>query len=196
MVPELLIDPDLVVSDLELVLPEIIRGLEHGLQEARAYFDAKPVRFDASAFSILTRLHARDYLRKKSLDTTAIEIERVNLCGLWLKLGKYQVKVWKIGSDDLKKGLQSEAYGRSQMELELDGAPLSGYGLAVYWLADPLHHLSSVHLVHQIHDDPRCFEWIWNRPIPQVPAEQIVQPTNAGDVPVETIVTKKDQRAG
>lgn len=185
MVTELLDDPDRVLADLDSILPEITRALEHGLQEARAYFDAQPVRFDASAFSVITRLHAREYLRQKSLDASDIEVEKVNLCGLWLQLANYQIKIWKIGPDDLRKGQQSEAYGKAQLVLVDDGLPLLGFGLAVYWLADELRHLDEIFLVHQLRDDPRCFEWIWSRQIPHPAERVVVRSERAGDVPVE-----------
>jgi len=195
MIDELLSDPGRVLSDLDSVLPEVIRALEHGLQEARAYFDSKPVRYDAAAFSVIVRLHAREYLRRKSLDTTEIEVEKVNLCGLWLKLGTYQIKIWKIGPDDLKKGLASEAYGRAQLEIIQDGAPLLGFGLAVFWTADELRHLGSVYLVHQLRDDPRCLEWIWSTAIPHPAEATSVAPQSAGDVPIEVAAIERNKRA-
>jgi len=194
MVEELLDDPALVLSDLENILPEIIRALEHGLQEARAYFDVTSVLIDGAVFSALVRLHARDYLRKKSLDTTDIEVERVNLCGLRLRLGTYQIKIWKVGLDDLKKGLDSEAYGKAQMEIIEDGVPLLGFGLAVFWTADALRHLQSVHLVHQLRDDPRCFEWIWSVAIPHPAEIESVAAEHGGDVEVEEATAPSEQK--
>jgi len=32
-------------------------------------------------------------------------------------------------------------------------------------------------------DDPRCYEWIWSRPISQTVA--VVEPIEAGDIPIE-----------
>jgi hypothetical protein len=194
MVEKLLKDPARVVSDLESVLPEIIRALEHGLQEARAYFDEKSVRFDASAFSVITRLHAREYLRQRSLEAADIDVERVNLCGLWLRLGTYQIKIWKIGQDELKKGLANEFYGNAQMEFDLDGERLLSLGLAVFWMADELRHLGDVYLVHQLRDDPRCFEWIWSQLI-QHPAESIsAPPERAGDLSIEEAEPQKNAK--
>jgi hypothetical protein len=187
MVSELLDDPHGVLAELDAVLPEIIRALEHGLQKARAYFDAEPVQIDAAVFSSIVRLHARDHLRKKSLDTAEIEIERVNLCGLRLRLGVYQIKIWKITPEDLEKGLKSEAYGKAQMEIVQDGAPLLGFGLAVFWTADALRHLGSIYLVHQLRDDPRCFEWIWSVPIPHPADTTSVTREFAGDLPIEAV---------
>jgi hypothetical protein len=187
MIDFLLETPEPALADLEAVLPETIRALEHGLQEARAYFDKNPVRFDAAAFSILVRLHAREYLHKKSLDTSEIEIERVNLCGLWLKLGRYEIKIWKISPDDLQKGLESENRRIETQLLLMDGdEPIRAYGLAIYWSSDALRHLGDVYLVHQAYDDPRCFEWIWSRLL-QHPADEAedVARVAAGDVPTE-----------
>jgi hypothetical protein len=193
MVDEL-VNPAQATADLEPILPEIIRALEHGLQEARAYFDSTSVRFDAAAFAVLVRLHAREYLRKKSLDASDIEVEQVSLCGLWLKLGKYQIKIWKIGASDLRKGLQSEAYEAAQTELFQDDAPLRGFGLAIFWMADELRHLGEVFLVHQLRDDPRCFEWIWSKAVPHPVERVVVAAEAAGDLVLEAAVPEQDEK--
>ena len=55
--------------------------------------------------------------------------------------------------------------------------------LAVYWTTDEARQLDQLYLVQPKDDDPRCYEWIWSRPISQTVA--VVEPIEAGDIPIE-----------
>lgn len=178
--------------DLEDTFPHIIRALEHGLLEAREYFDTKGVGFDASVFSTIARLHAREYLRKQRIEAVDLEVEQVNLCGLWLKAGRYHLKIWKISSDDLAKALQRQATGHQLALVDDDGIPIV-MDLAVYWTVDGLYQLGQVHLAQPQEPDPRCFDWIWSREIPQT--RVAVAAIRSNDIPVEELAleTETDQ---
>lgn len=171
--------------DLELVFPHIIRALEHGLLEAREHFDIKSLPRDGSAFSTLVRLHARHYLRNRRIDAgDDVVMERVNLCGLWLKRGRYHLKIWKISDDDLRKALERQNSGGHQLPLlDANGIPFV-LELAVFWTADELQ-VGQAYLVLPKNDDPRCFEWVWSMQIPQM--ADTVEEIQAGDIPIEEI---------
>jgi hypothetical protein len=172
--------------------------LEHGLLEALEYFDSKSLRVDASVFSAIVRLHAREYLRGRQLNADAIEsvdmkvesvnlkVESVNLCGLWLKIGRYHLKIWKISVHDLAKALERQnAVGQQLSLVDQDGIPIA-MNLAVYWTADAAHKVGQLYLVQPKQDDPRCYEWAWSREIKQqITAE--VPAVDAGDIAVEEL---------
>jgi hypothetical protein len=174
--------------DLEDTFPHIIRALEHGLLEAAEHFDVKSLPFDGAAFSMLVRLHARTYLKghrlnAENLETPDLKMESVNLCGLWLKVGRYHLKIWKIAARDLAKALEREASGGQLPLVDDEGIPIV-VDLAMFWTTDEAHQLDQLYLVQPKHyDDPRGYEWIWSRPISQSVAA--VQPVDAGDVPIE-----------
>src|ERR1035441_8137224 len=122
--------------ELEETFPHIIRALEHGLLEACEHFDQKSLRFDGGAFCMLVRLHARSYLQRRKLDAgdfdaPDLKLESVNLCGLWLRVGRYHVKIWKTSPRDLLKALEREASGGQLPLVDDEGIPIV-MDLAVY----------------------------------------------------------------
>jgi hypothetical protein len=171
-------------QDLENTVPHIIRGLEHGLMEARDHFETKSLKMDASAFSTITRLHAKHYLNSLRFDAEAdVEMERVNLCGLWMKIGRYHLKIWKISGDDLTKALQREASGQQLSLVDDKGIPIV-LDLAIFWTADRNLHLGEIYLVHPKDAEPRNLDWVWSRRIEQ--SVETVKPVPAGDIDVES----------
>jgi hypothetical protein len=187
---EIISDATKAYQDLESVFPHIVRALEHGLLEAQEHFESKLLDHDGSAFSTLVRLHARDYLRAREMEAEGdLELERVNLCGLWMKIGRYHIKIWKISEDDLKKALERQHSGYQLALIDENGIPLV-MELAVYWTADG-DQVGQLHLVLPRYDDPRCFEWVWSMPIPQMAA--VVDEIQGGDVPIEEAVRDSQQ---
>src|SRR5262249_5679696 len=126
--------------------------------------------------------------RKFEASDVNVQIERVNLCGLRLKVGRYHIKIWKISADDLAKALRRVDSAERQMILtDHDGVPISPE-LAIFWTAEN-HRLGNLYLVQQqAPTDPRCFDWVWYREIPQATS---VKEVDAGDVAVEDIGEEK-----
>jgi hypothetical protein len=176
------------------IFPHIVRALENGLLEARQYFEHKSLQRDGAVFSAIVRLHAREYLRSRRFEAEDQDftVEQVNLCGLWLKIGRYHVKIWKISADDLAKALDKQASSGEQLTLVDDrGIPLV-MDLAVYWTADHLQNLGELYLVQPRYEDPRCFDWIWSRQISQT-TTVAVPAISAYDIPVEDISVERIQ---
>jgi len=183
--------------DLEGTFPVVIRALEHGLLEATEYFDSKALAVDGAVFSAIVRLHAREYLKRcrlsaGDLDPVDLRVERVSLCGLWLTIGRYHVKIWKISAQELTRALarQASACQMSLVDVET-GIPII-MDLAIYWTSDEVNQLGQLYLV-QAHDDPRSLDWVWSREIPQ--AGRAVEPVAAGDIPVEDIISETTKSA-
>jgi hypothetical protein len=171
------------LRELDATFPHIIRALENGLLEAREYFDSKGLNFDGAVFSAIVRLHARQYLNDHKLDAEDLQVEQVSLCGLWLKVGRYHVKIWKISSDDLARALQRQASSGEQLTLvDENGIPIVE-DLAMYWTDDGARQLGRLHLVQPRIDDPRCFDWIWSREISLIPGDAGSVETE--DIPIE-----------
>lgn len=189
LTPESSTESRRALRDLEDTFPHVIRALEHGLLEAREYFDSKPVSFDASVFSTIARLHAREYLRARKLEAADLEVEQVNLCGLWLKVGRYHLKIWKISSDDAAKALQRQTTGHQLPLVDEDGIPIV-MDLAIYWTVDGVYQLGHLYLVQPREPDPRCFDWVWSREIVQLPAT--VESIHSEDIPIEDATVERE----
>src|SRR5690349_19526147 len=91
--------PDETMAKLNWLLQEIHRGFEHGVFKARNHFETEAVDYDAFAFATFVRLHAKEYLKRKGYE--AVEIEKVMLCGLSLKLKEHIIKIWKSDDSEL-----------------------------------------------------------------------------------------------
>jgi hypothetical protein len=175
------------LTDLEATFPHVIQGLENGCFKATQYFEMeKTVPFDSGVWSTLARLHAREHYNTCRLEATDlnVQVERVSLCGLRLKVGRYHLKIWKISPDDVAKALKRLDSAERQMVLtDTDGIPIV-FELAIFWTADEHHDLGKLYLVQQEIDDPRCFDWVWCREIAQAASVNAIE---GGDIPVEGV---------
>jgi hypothetical protein len=175
--------PEDVLDDLKWFLPELYRGFEHGLFKAKSHFETEDINKDGAAFSMLVRLHAREYLRKKGLE--AVEIKKVNLCGLALDLPGYKIKIWKAADDAIPIPGHSEPkqefYQQSLFEQE---GPLK---LIIIWNLNSQSMLSAVWLICPKSGDETSAEAHWNVKVPDpslavAPAET---PAVTRDLPIE-----------
>ena len=157
--------PKETLADLAWLHPEIYRAFEYGIFKAKNHFATENLEHEASAFSTLVRLHAKDYLRKKGLQ--AVEIEDVKLCGLSLKLDGYHIKMWKASDDGLpvpgKSEPKQEFY---QQSLFNDGERPEVLNLAVIWNINSNKDLSAIWLICPKYGDENSAEEYWNARIP------------------------------
>jgi hypothetical protein len=179
--------PDETLNDLAWLHPEIYRGIEYGVFEAKTHFTTKQIIHDGAAFSTLVRLHAKNYLITKGLD--AIDVEDVNLTGLSLKLDGYQIKVWKAADSNLPVPGQSEPKQAFYQQTLFDGGERPEIiHLAVIWnVKNSTHELSAVWLVCPKNGDEKSAEDYWTVRIPDPALEIpliISDPTPSSDLPM------------
>ena len=158
--------PEETLADLNWFHPEIYRAFEHGVFKAKNHFDTENIDLDSSAFSTLVRLHARDCLKKKGFD--AVDIEKVNLCGLSLKLPQYHIKMWKAVDDGLPAPGHSEPKQEfyQQPLFPNDGQNCLPLHLIVIWNVNSQKHLSNVWLICPKNGDEKSAEAHWCVRIP------------------------------
>jgi hypothetical protein len=186
--------PERTLTDLDWLHPELYRAFEHGAYKGKTYFEGENVEWDLSVFSTIVRLHAKSYLRSKNLD--AVEIEQVNLCGLSLRVPKYQIKMWK------SEGAELPVPGASEPKREFYQQPLFPKGteqpdplrLAVLWNVDSLKNLVAVWLVCPKYGDEKSAEAHWCARIPDpalaAASAEAIQ-NRADDLPIK----RKEQKA-
>lgn len=166
--------PKETLEDLAWLHPEIYRGIDYGVFEARIHFETTRVDYDGAAFSTLVRLHAKNYYRRKGYD--AVDIEEVSLTGLSLKLEGYHIKIWKAHDSSLPAPGSSEpkqAY--YQQTLNFDGGERPEIiRLAVIWNVNASRALSAMWLVCPKDGDETSAEAYWTERIPD-PSLEIPQ---------------------
>jgi hypothetical protein len=132
------------------------------------------------------RLHARNYLKKKGFD--ALEVERVNLCGLSLKLPNYYIKMWKAADDGLPAPGHSEPKQEfyQQPLFPNDGENPLPLHLIVIWNVDSQKNLSSLWLICPKNGDERSAEAHWCVKIPDPISTATGSPPSEGspDLPI------------
>jgi len=180
--------PEQTLSDLAWLHPELYRAFEHGVFKGKTHFETENLEWDASAFTMIVRLHAKSYLKTKNLN--AVEVERVNLAGLSLRVPKYLIKMWKSESAALPLPGDSEPKrGFYQQPLFKNGTeqpdPLR---LAVLWNIDTLENLSAVWLVCPKNGDEKSAEAHWYVRIPDpalAVSSTIIEPVVVEDLPIQ-----------
>lgn len=147
--------------------PEIYRGIEYGVFEAKTHFQTKQINYDGAAFSTLVRLHAKNYYRTKGLD--AVDVEDVNLTGLSLKLDDYYIKIWKATDSSLPVPGRSEpkqAFYQQKFNFEGGQRPQLIH-LAVIWnVTKPAQEVSAIWLVCPKDGNEKSAEDYWTVRIP------------------------------
>jgi hypothetical protein len=175
------------VADLGHYLELVYAGLEHGVAEARAHFQQTGIGMqqEKQAFSTLVRLHAKDYLKRRNLESA--ELEHTNLCGIWLRIGNYHLKVWRVSDEDLEIASQPASGIFEQFQFLENGEPIALVRLRVYWRLDE-RGLLKAYLAYPKYDDPKSAECHWltvvaepATAIPEAPALE------HEDVPVEAL---------
>jgi len=161
--------------------PELYRGIEYGVFEAKTHFQTKQISHDGAAFSTLVRLHAKNYYRNKGLD--AVDVEQVNLTGLSLKLDGYHIKIWKASDSSLPVPGRSEpkqAFYQQRLNFEGGQRP-DVIHLAIIWnVSKPAQELSAIWLVCPKDGNEKSAEDYWTVRIPD-PALDI--PLSATELP-------------
>jgi hypothetical protein len=181
-------DPQETLAAISRLHPEIYRAIDHGALKAKEYFEAEGLEKEQSIFSGLVRLHARAYLRNIGIET--MQVERLNLCGLSLRIPSYAIKMWKTQDGKLPvPGTSTPKQEFYQQPLFSDGAQIDELNLAVLWNLDSLDHLSAVWLVCPKDGDERSAEVHWTIRIPD-PTLAVSAPAptdNPPDLPMEPI---------
>jgi len=193
--PSAIPSPDETLLELSWLHPEIHRAFEHGVFKAKAHFETEQLERDAFAFSTLIRLHAKHFLRGVNLE--AVDIQRVNLVGLALKVGKYNIRIWKAEDSELPAAGDStakQAFYQQALAYDDDGEPIASLNLAVLWNLDGLHHLSSLWLVCPKYGDEKAAEAHWSIRIPDpiLSAGAVISPRPPEDL--EAIKPKKESK--
>jgi hypothetical protein len=181
-------DPQETLQALSWLHPEIYRAIDHGALKAKEYFDAEGIEKESSIFSGLVRLHAREYLRNIGIET--VKIEQVNLCGLFLRIPSYAIKMWKSEDESLPvPGTSTPKQEFYQQPLFSDGTEIDELNLAVLWNLDSLDHLCAVWLACPKDGDEKSAEVHWTIRIPD-PTLAVSAPAptdNPPDLPMAPI---------
>lgn len=178
--------PDETIADLATLLPKIYGALEHGVYEAREHFETKSLSGEASAFSTLVRLHAKDYLVREGLD--AVEVQDVNLCGLSLQLPKHWIKIWKSEDENLPApGTSSPKRDFYQQPLFRGGETPEPLHLAVLWNLDRSNNLAALWLVCPEYGDEKSAtsHWLAQIPHPATTVHISVREAVSPDLPMQ-----------
>ena len=152
------------ISELGLTLNLIHEALEHGVSKAKSHFRRAGIGIDQEkqAFSSLVRLHAKQFLKKRNLESA--ELEQANLCGIWLRTGPYHLKVWRISDEDLEKAQAPASDLFEQFQFVQDGEPVSLTYLRLYWQLPDSGRLS-LYLAYPKYEDPKSTECFWLVPV-------------------------------
>jgi hypothetical protein len=151
---------------LSRTLDTAYAGLKHGVSEAQQHFKSAGITFsnEKQAFSSLVRLHTKDFLKKRNLESA--ELEHTNLCGIWLRAAGYHVKVWRVSEDDLKKASFPASPTFEQFQFLQDDEPIGAIPLRIYWHLDD-RELLTVYLALPRYDDHKSAECYWLVPVPE-----------------------------
>lgn len=163
--PKKIPNPSETMDELRDLVAIIYRSLEHGVYEAREHFEVKSLQPEASVFSTLVRLHAKDYLLRE--DPNAFLVEDINLCGLSLQLPNHWIKIWK--SEDAELPLPGDSAPKQdfyQQSLFPEGSVPKPLHLAVLWNLDSLNNLSALWLVCPESGDENSATFHWRLQIP------------------------------
>jgi hypothetical protein len=152
------------ISELSATLDLIYAALEHGVSKAKYHFRRAGIGMDQEkqAFSSLVRLHAKQFLKKRNLESA--ELEQANLCGIWLRTGPYHLKVWRISEEDLEKAQTPASDLFEQFQFVQDGEPIPLTHLRIYWQLADSGRLS-LYLAYPKYEDPKSTECFWIAPV-------------------------------
>ena len=157
---------DQTLSELSATLALVYVALEQGVSKAKYHFRKSGIGVDQEkqAFSSIVRLHAKQFLKQRNLESA--ELEQANLCGIWLRAGPYHLKVWRISEEDLIKAQLPASDLFEQFQFVQDGEPIPLTQLRVYWqLADS--GSLSLYLAYPKYEDPKSTECFWLVPVPE-----------------------------
>ena len=76
------------------IAPEIYHAFEYGGSKARDYFEAEKLDHDGSAYALIVRMHAREYLKKRAEFATVI-FDRLSMCGISFLFNNWKFRLWK-----------------------------------------------------------------------------------------------------
>jgi len=154
------------LSELNTTLELVYAALEYGLSKAKYHFQRSGIGVDQEkqAFSSMVRLHAKQFLKKRNLESA--ELEQANLCGIWLRVGPYHLKVWRISDEDLQKAQVPASDLFEQFQFVQDGEPISLTHLRIYWQFADSGRLS-LYLAYPKYEDPKATECFWLVPVPE-----------------------------
>ena len=155
-----------IVSELNTTLELVYAALQHGVSKAKAHFRKSGIGVDQEkqAFSSIVRLHAKQFLKKRNLESA--ELEQANLCGIWLRVGPYHLKVWRISDEDLQKAQVPASDLFEQFPFVQDGEPIPLTHLRIY-LQFPDSGRLSLYLAYPKYEDPKSTECFWLIPVPE-----------------------------
>jgi hypothetical protein len=156
------------ISELSTTLHLIYAALQEGVSKAKYHFSKAGIGTDQEkqAFSSLVRLHAKQFLKKRNLESA--ELEHANLCGIWMRVGAYHLKVWRISEEDLEKAQSPASHLFEQLPFVQDEEPVPLIHLRVYWQLSDSGRLS-LYLAYPKYEDPRSTECFWLHPVEEPP---------------------------
>lgn len=154
------------VSELNTTLELVYAALKHGVSKAKDHFRKSGIGVDQEkqAFSSIVRLHAKQFLKKRNLESA--ELEQANLCGIWLRVGPYHLKVWRISDEDLEKAQIPASDLFEQFQFVQDGEPVGLIQLRTYWQLADSGNLS-LYLAYPKYEDPKSTECVWLVSVPK-----------------------------
>ncbi len=86
--------PAKALEILSPITPEIFRALEYGGLKTREYFDKEKLGYDGSAYTLIVRLHAKEYLKQKPEFATVV-FDRYSMCGISFLFNSWKCRLWK-----------------------------------------------------------------------------------------------------
>jgi hypothetical protein len=131
-------------------------ALDHGVYKGKLHFRESGIGInqEKQAFSSLVRLQTKDYLKRRNLESA--ELEHTNLCGIWLHIGEYHLKVWRISDEDLEKAKVGATVLFDQFLFSQDGESNtadSSEGLLAVGQESPFDGVSSTSQVRRSEGD-------------------------------------------
>jgi hypothetical protein len=76
------------------IVPEIYRAFEHGTMKSSQYFSVENLQRDPYLEAMLVKAHAREHLHKAP-DFSKVVFDKLAMCGIAFRYGKWQFRLWK-----------------------------------------------------------------------------------------------------
>jgi hypothetical protein len=105
-----------------------------------------------------------------------------NLCGIWVHIDDFVIKVLKISEDDLKKALTEPSGKGEQLHLLMDGEDLiARLKLHLFWITDDAGLQLNTYLSYPTYLDSKNFDNHWCLPIAEPTEGMQMPPSETGD---------------
>jgi hypothetical protein len=171
-------EPEATLADLMTVLRVVHQGGQWATQQAHEIFDQWGAEPEPYLFGDMVRFRMKRYLDKAGQeveDDLTWERQELRNNGIFLKYGKYRIRIWKAerGGYLPDMGTASTARLRYCRQLELplglgEVPPDGPYNLVVLWSVDHNYNLRDMRLVcpKAGQGSPTAIDEYWNVQIP------------------------------